>query len=85
MRQLEEEEREYDKVNEEEEELQVLANSGHVKAQGDIIEWKEEIATLKKQAETSLTIMQHMAGMVHVPEIFYLSVIDLISGDGKYF
>lgn len=61
LRQLEEEEREYEKVNEEEEELQVLANSGHVKAQENIIEWKKEIVTLEKQAETSLTIMQHMA------------------------
>ena len=70
LRQLEEEEREYEKVNEEEEELQVLANSAHVKAQENIIEWKKEIVTLEKQAETSLTIMQHMAGMVHVLEIF---------------
>ncbi len=62
MRQLEAEEREYLRVEKEEEEMMETAQNDYSRAEAELIELKEKIALLGRQATASLQILEVMKG-----------------------
>ena len=60
LQQLEAEEREYLRVEKEEGEMMERARVEYGRAEADLIEWREKIATLGKQATASLEILKLM-------------------------
>ena len=62
LKQLEAEEREYLRVAREEEEMMETAQNDYSRAEADLIELKEKISILEKQATASLRILEVMKG-----------------------